>query len=127
LESNDIKVVYDFDRLNENQPDQYWASAKRLGLQLGFDANQMLNVIFLHVLPSEGYDAVDRSACDIPFFSNVAEVEKHGAREHLRVTTGNAEFLGVQRHWARLEDKRHSLHYEFRDGSLALVTISLAK
>jgi hypothetical protein len=127
LESAEMEVVYDFDRLHENQPDKYWATAKDRGVQFGFDADQSLELIFLYAVPAEDFSAVDRSESDVPFFSTVAEAEMYAAQEKAGVTKGEAEFLRSRRHWVRLACPNHSLHYEFREGFLTLVTVSKAK
>ncbi len=124
LEWAKTEVVYDFDRLHENQPDKYWVTAKNCGFQLGFNDQQILDVIFLHVAPSEEFSACDPENCDVPFFLTSAEVGAHGSRQDVQIVKGKTTFLNVEREWVRLEYPRHSLHYEFSDGSLALVTIS---
>jgi hypothetical protein len=124
LEWGEMEVVYEFDRLHENQPDRYWAVAKDLGFQMGFDAHQTLEVIFLYAAPADGFSAVDRSDCDITFFASVVEVENYGARVKVRVAKGEAEFLGVRRHWAKLDDGDRTLHYEYQGSLLRVVTIS---
>ena len=124
LEMGDIEVVYDFDRLRENEPDKYWATAKDSGFQLGFDADQILRVVFLYASPTDGFAPVDLGSCDVPFFASGAEVESHASREGLRAKKGGAEFPGVNREWVRLEYPGYSVHYEFAAGGLRLVTIS---
>ncbi len=124
LESLDIEVVYEFDRLHENMPDIYWATSEPEGFQFRFDEAQRLEVVYLHVIPADGFAPVSQRDCDIPFFTTKQEVEAFGEARHLQVTKGSADFLGVSREWVRLEFAAHSIHYEFRTGSLALVTIS---
>jgi hypothetical protein len=124
LECAQIKVVYDFDRLHENIPDRYWAASKKDGFLFGFDANQILEVIFLYVAPNEDFAPVIRTDCDVQFFSTIDEVEAHGAERKFRVTKGKAALLGIQRDWVRLEYEKQSVHYEFRSDQLALVTIT---
>jgi hypothetical protein len=78
LEGFDMEVVYDFDRLHEGQPDKYWASSKPVGLQLGFDAAQTLDVVFLYISSSDGFAAFSQRDIDIPIFMTAAEVESSG-------------------------------------------------
>lgn len=125
LESLDMVVIYEFDRLHENQPDIYWAAAKPEGFQLRFDEAQRLDTVYLYITPREGFAAVSQHDCDIPFFATRQEVESFGEAQHLQVKKGGADFLGISREWVRLEFASHSIHYEFRAGSLALVTISV--
>jgi hypothetical protein len=123
LETLDMEVIYEFDRLRENESDVYWAAAKPEGFQLRFDEAQRLDAVFLHITPGDGYEAVSQHDCDIPFFANRQAAESFGATQHLQVTKGSTDFLGVSREWARLEFASHSVHYEFHADGLALVTI----
>lgn len=124
LEGLNMDVIYEFDRLHEGQPDIYWAASKPEGFQFRFDEAQRLDVVFLHITPSDGYAAISQRDSDIPFFSSTQEVETFGEAQHLRVEKGSADFLGISRKWARLGFVSHSIHYEFHAGTLALVTIS---
>jgi hypothetical protein len=124
LEGSDIEVIYEFDRLHENVPDVYWASSKPQGFQFRFDGSQRLDVVFLHVVPGDGYAAVSQHDCDVTFFGSKAGVEAFGEAQQLHVIKGSADFLGVIREWVRLGFASHSIHYEFRAGSPAMVSIS---
>jgi len=127
LESAQIEVVYDFDRLHENVPDRYWAASKKDGFRFGFDANQILQVIFLYVEPIEDFTPVTRDDCDIPFFSSIADAETHAAKMRFPVTKGKSTVLGIPSEWLRLDHDKQSLHYEFRGNQLALVTVAKAR
>jgi hypothetical protein len=122
LESRDIEVIYDFDRLHENTPDKYWATSQKDGFSFRFDENQVLQTIFLYAAPHEGFTPVARD-CDVLFFSTVQEVERHGQERNLRVFRGKADFLGQHRVWVRLEHQGHSAHYQFIN-QLMLVTLT---
>src|SRR5688572_4116105 len=113
LEDLEVDVIYDFDRLHEGQPDKYWATAKEAGVQLGFDAAQALDVIFLHITPSDGFAPFSQRDSDVTFFTTTAEVQAFAETQRLQVSTGRAEFLGVTRDWVRLRFATHSIHYEF--------------
>ena len=119
-----MEVVYDFDRLHENTPDKYWAESKKDGFQIGFDADQILCVIFLYCAPIDGFTPITRSDCDVSFFATADEAEAYGTAQEFRITKGKADFLGARRDWVRLEYERYFVHYEFRDGSLALATVT---
>jgi len=124
LEGLDMVVTYEFDRLHENMPDIYWAASKPKGFQFRFDDSQRLKVVFLYVTPDNDFAAVSQHDCDVPFFVSRQDVEAFGEAQHSQVTKGRADFLGVSREWVRLGFASHSIHYEFRAGSLAMVTIS---
>jgi hypothetical protein len=124
LDSMDMEVIYDFDKLHEGQPDCYWASSKKDGFRFRFDEAQTLNVIFIYTLPNNGFAGMPRNGCDVPFFTTIGEAEASGLMQKLEVTKGEADFLGVSRKWVRLAFATYSTHYEFRSGDLALVTIT---
>jgi hypothetical protein len=127
LEGMEMEVVYDFDRLHEGQPDKYWASSKRVGIQLRFNEDQILDNIFLYIAADEGFAAFALGNSDVPVFRTAAEVQAFGDAQRLQVTKGQANFLGVSRDWIRLGFGAYSIHYEFRGGSLARVTVSRKK
>lgn len=127
LEGLDMEVVYDFDRLHEGQPDKYWAASKQAGFQLGFDADQSLDVCFLYITPSDGFAAFSQIDSDIPLFTTAAEVQSFGESQGLQVSKGKAEFMGIARDWVRLGFSTHSVHYEYHGGRLALVTVTRGK
>jgi hypothetical protein len=121
LDSDDVPVVYDFDRSHENIEDRYWAAAKEQGYQMRFDAKQVLDVIFIYVRPTEDFAPIDRNLTeDIHFFKSVAEVEIFAASGTASVTKGRPE---ANREWARIELKDMSIHYEYLDGQLSLITL----
>src|SRR5260221_11028427 len=124
----DIEVVYDFDRLHENSPDKYWATSKTDGFVFMFNADQILEVIFLYAMPIEEFTPVAQEDCDVPFFLTIKKVKAYGAEMKLPTTNGEpVDFLGVWREWVRLEFEKYFVHYEFRGDSLAQVTVTLKK
>src|ERR1700733_11536798 len=84
LEYSDAEVTYDFDRLHDNMPDQYWAKCEKRGIELGFDENQILVTTFLYLRRQGDYDAVSATELsDVRIFSSVAEVEANCAEKGL--------------------------------------------
>jgi hypothetical protein len=126
LELWDCDVIYDFDRLHETTPDQYWASPKSEGLQLRFDEDQVLRCVFVHVSPSNGDDfsAADLTTTDIPQLHSPEDVLAYAESNQLQTNAGRGVLFDQVRDWVRIEYSNHSIHYEFRDGALGLVTIS---
>lgn len=124
LEAMEMVVIYDFDRLHEGQPDKYWAASQKAGIQLRFDASQALDTIFLYITPNDDFAAFEQKDCDVAVFTTAAEVQAFGEAQRLQVSKGRTDFLGVSRDWIRLGFEAYSVHYEFRAGSLAQVTVS---
>ena len=127
LEQDDVAVTYDFDRSHENIPDRYWAAAREEGYQLRFNAEQVLDTIFLYAQSLNGFEAIDRARIDdIEFFDSPVEVETHCKASQEQFTKGRASgMFGLPpTEWVRIEASDRTIHYEFRDGELALVTLS---
>lgn len=124
LELWESEVVYDFDRLHENTPDKYWVSAESEGVQFRFDENQILVRIFLYVLDWEGFSSIDLNATDVPAMKSPGEAFSYANQYAVGVSNGEGELFGVVREWVRLEWNEYSIHYEFREGVLSLVTLS---
>jgi hypothetical protein len=128
LEHHAMEVVYRFDRLHENSPDQYTAAARNAGFELCFDETQVLQTIFCHAEPRGGFAAVDRSIVGAPFFESLS-VAKAGAvnRGVSFKHNDEVEFLGRHLGWVSFELGKRRLHYEYSLGALSLVTLSLAR
>src|ERR1700722_13471463 len=102
LDAMEMDVIYDFDRLHEGQPDKYWAASQMAGIQLRFDEAQTLDTIFLYITPDEGFAAYTRRDSDVPVFTTAGEAQAFGEAQHLQVSKGRTDFLGVSRDWIRL-------------------------
>ncbi len=123
LECSDMEVVYHFDRTHENMPDLYWSDSKSEGFQFRFNADQVLDVIFLYAAPIDGFTPLNWKDCDIQFFSSIAGVRSHASQTGIGTTNGSSDLLGVHREWIRLQYDRHTVHYEFREKGLGIVTL----
>ena len=115
----DMQVIYEFDRLHENSPDAYYASAYEGGFQLGVDEHQVLNVIWSYVSPAEGHSAVDLNTLGTPAFDRFALARDYAQQKGIRITQSPSG-----EGWIRLEYDTAWVHYEFTDGRLARVTLS---
>jgi len=128
LDDHGIAVVYDFDRLHENTPDKYWAAAPTAGFQCRFDAAQVLDVIFMYVVADGDFTAIDPAVSGLPMLSTVPEVERHASETGDRCVIGHSrDTTGLLREWALIDQGDRRVHYEFREGVLSLVTLSLQK
>jgi hypothetical protein len=126
LEMWDAQVIYEYDRTHENMPDEYWASIHGEGVCFRFNDQQILDCIFLHLTDTDGFSPIDLSSTDIPHFGSLTDVAGYAKKKGLGVSSGQGELFGELRDWIKLECKGHSIHYEFRDNELALVTLTAA-
>jgi hypothetical protein len=123
FETYDVEVVYEYDRTHENLPDEYWAKCPDLGMQLVFDDQQRLKMVYLVLTSEEGFTPASLTGSDIPRFASKQEAVQHARRNGIDMTVGRTEFQGVDTNWIRFEYEGHSIHYEFQDGRLGLVTL----
>ncbi len=124
LETWDGQVVYEYDRTHENMPDEYWASLHSEGVCFKFNEQQMLTCIFLHLTDADGFAAIELSSTDIPYFPSIVDASSYANENELRVSSGQGELFGQLCNWIRLEYDDYSIHYEFRDDVLGLVTLT---
>jgi len=129
LESYQIeKVVYDFDRTHENLEDVYWAAAEAAGFQLRFNRDQVLDVIFCYIVADEGFAAISPGIVGAPLYGTFDDAEHACKGSGIRYSTSDSA-KGPKDHkwWLRVESADHWSHYQFQDGSLFRVTLSLPK
>ncbi|WP_028104296.1 hypothetical protein [Pseudoduganella violaceinigra] len=120
LDSLDMQVVYDFDRLHENTPDSYSSSSKSTGFELRFNETQVLETIWCYMQPRHGFTQIDSGSVGVPVYASF-EMAQSAARE-LRIKTSEPR---EGKAWIRLELENVWHHYEFDDQGLALITLML--
>ena len=124
LEQHDLEVVYEFDRLHENTSDAYSVSAPDQGFELRFDENQRLEAVFIYPSPRDGFAAIQPSEIGVATY---ATVEQAQAALEVSATNG-VSARDVKGHtatsWVRADFGAYTVHHEYRDGVLALVTIA---
>jgi hypothetical protein len=125
LEHWEAVVVYDFDRLHENTPDAYRVTVPAAGMELLFDANQILETLFLRIASTEDFAPFDIANSDVAFWNSTDEARQFAVSRNLTATEGSALFLGVKRDWIKLNHGAYTSHYEFVGGKLNLVTLAL--
>ena len=126
LETYDVQVVYEYDRTHENLPDEYHAEISDLGLQFVFDENQMLRTLFITPVeittfnPFEDDERVRR-------FASKLEARQYAKESDVPTSEGETDFMGEHRDWILLESDTHSVHYEYVDSALKMITLQTIK
>ncbi|WP_226667428.1 hypothetical protein [Microbulbifer aggregans] len=123
FEAHDVEVVYSYDRLHQGMEDQYFGSMSKLGLQFVFNCQQVLKAIFVYAHKNGEFQAANLPELGITSFSEKASVVAYAQENSINYTEGAANFLGKSLEWAKFEFSNHSVHYEYKDGALALVTL----
>ncbi|HZI28869.1 MAG TPA: hypothetical protein VFD64_11945 [Gemmatimonadaceae bacterium] len=115
------EVVYDFDRLNENTPDAYWAGSKNDGFLLRFNQHQVCDVVFCHVAPAEGYSEIDPEIIGVTTYPSYAAAEQACEQLQLKYSVAGPDMQGG---WLRIDEGPFQTHFQFQDGALFRVTLS---
>ena len=118
LECGDLDVIYSFDRLYENQPDEYWVASKAEGIQMHFNEDQILDTLFFYIQPDEGFSPCDHDLLGVPVFDSRDSARTYAAQSGFPVIVGEADFLGVHRKWIKIDFGSHLHHSEFRGENL---------
>ena len=118
LECDELDVIYSFDRLHENQPDQYWVASKAQGVQMRFNEDQILDTLFFYIQPDEEFSPCKPDSLGVPIFDSRDSVRDYAAQSSLTVVEGEVDFLGVHRKWIKIDFGSHLLHSEYRGEKL---------
>jgi hypothetical protein len=123
LEAFDMSVIYDFDRLHENADDVYWSGSKDDGFLFRFDHNQVLNVVFLYVMPRSGYSPVNTRVLDVQIYDSLEQASLACVTKGIphRQQDGLAD--NPDHAWIKLDFGNHTVHYEFLGRKLSLITL----
>ncbi len=125
LDHYDIRVLYDFDRHFENQPDAYWAESEENGFIFRFDENQFLTTIFVYTQPTRNFNRCSLEPFDFELFDDFDAVRSFVDRNELRHSL-NADNPNVPQ-WLRIEFESYFVHYQFNDSGLSQVTLMLPR
>jgi hypothetical protein len=118
LECDDLDVIYSFDRLHENQPDEYWVASKADGVQMRFNEDQVLDTLFFYIQADEGFSPCDPDSLGVSVFDSRDSARTYAAQSGLPVIEGEVDFLGAHRKWIKIDFGSLLHHSEFRDGHL---------
>lgn len=117
-----MQVIYEYDRTHENLPDEYHAEIPDLGLQFVFDANQMLRTLFMKLVEITTFNPFEDDE-KISRFSSKPEARQYAKNNGVPTSEGEADFMGEQRDWIRFERDTHSIHYEYVNSELKMITL----
>lgn len=129
LEHFDIDVVYDFDRLHEGMEDIYWASAYEQGFQLRFDKEQTLDVVFLYMIERDGFTPISESEIEVPIFASFVDAKESFEVSGIEYTNSPSDDPNhkMYQRWIKSKSDGHTVHYEFVNQRLRMITMSLVK
>ena len=121
-ETYDVRVVYEYDRTHENLADQYHAEISDLGLQFVFDENQILQTLFITPVEITTFNPFENDE-RVRRFASKSEAREYAIENDIHTSEGEGDFMGEHRDWIRLESDTHSVHYEYVDSTLKMITL----
>lgn len=122
FETYDVQVIYD-DRTHEGLPDEYQAEISDLGLQFVFDEHQSLKTLFIELIEISTFNPFDEEDEKLKVFDSKADAKRYAIDNGEQITEGNTELLGEERDWIRFEYASYSIHYEYVNSKLRMITI----
>ena len=126
LETYDVQVTYEYDRTHENIPDEYHAEIFELGLQFVFDESQMLKTLFMKPVEITTFNPFENDE-RVHKFSSKAKARDHAKEYNIPTSEGEADFMGEHRDWIKFEDANYSVHFEYVDSALKMITLQSTK
>ena len=121
LERYEVDVIYDFDRLFENQPDTYWAHLYSQGLLLKFNARQFLKTVFVYMRPTGEYAAHPSKELEFEVFPSLEKACAFARSRGFKFTSSSGKEDVPE--WIRIAQPTCYVHYQFNTEGLSLVTI----
>jgi len=127
LEHYDIDVTYDFDRTNEGMEDVYWAASRENGFQFRFNEAQQLDVVFLYLVPLEGFTPIPFGEIDVPIYDSFSAAKSAFTKEGLNFVISPSDDPNDDwyQRWIKATRGSCTTHYEFEDKKLRMITLSL--
>ena len=128
LEHFDIDVIYRFDRSHEGV-DIYWASAYEEGFQLRFDAEQTLDVVFLYMVERDGFKPVKRDEVEVPIFASFVDAKENFEASGIEYASSpdDDQSHKLYQRWIKSKSDNQTVHYDFVNKRLQLITMALVK
>jgi hypothetical protein len=121
LDRYDVEVIYSFDRLHENSPDNYLALIKPAGVELRFNELQVLETIFCYIAPREGFDAVSPEAIGAPAFGSFELAKGSCLQDGIKY-----EVSANPGAWLKVHRPGYKTHYAFENGRLSMITLTVS-
>lgn len=122
FETYDVKVIYSYDRTSENLADEYHAGVPELGLEFIFNDFQVLRTLFIKPVEVTTFNPFEPDEA-IKNFTSKKEARQYAQNKGEKFQEGTAEFMGEEKDWIRFDTETASIHYEFVDSVLSMITL----
>lgn len=123
FETYDVQVTYEYDRTHENLPDEYHAEIPDLGLQFVFDERQVFKTLFMKQVEENTFNPFEGDNERLKRFDSKAEALQYASDNDEQITEGKSDFMGEERDWIQFKYDNYSIHFEYVDSELRMITI----
>ena len=128
FETYDVEVIYSYDRSYENLEDEYHAAIPEMGLEFIFDASQELKTFFMKEVEHSGFNPFEGDDPRNVTFNSGSEAMKYAKEKSIDAVHQEAKddsFFGEIPEWVKYNFKSYSIHYQFDDDGVNMVTLQL--
>ena len=123
FETYDVSVIYEYDRTHEGFPDEYHAKIPDLGLEFIFNVSQLFKTLFIEQVDINTFNPFDGDDNSLKKFESKSEALQYSSNTGKRISKGSSDFMGEVKDWVRFEYGSYSIHYEYVDSKLRMITI----
>ena len=121
FETYDVQVKYEYDRLHEGLASEYWAEIPVLGLNFHFNEDQLFSTLYIRPVDIQTFDPFEDDT--LMKFDSKADAMHYATSHGIQTTEGKVDFMGELSDWIRFEFDNYSIHYEYVQSKLNLITI----
>jgi hypothetical protein len=128
FEIYDVDVIYEYDRTYENIEDEYRAEIPEMGLGFIFDSSQRLTTLFMKIVEHSGYNPFEGDDPRKVSFSSAPGAMRYAKEKSIDAVHQEAKtdsFFGDVPEWVKFNFQSYSIHYQFSDYGVHLVTLQL--
>jgi len=124
LEDNNLQTVYEFDRMHENMDDIYWVEAKNKGYVFRFNKDQILDTIFLYIMKDMNINKIDITEIEFTIYKKIDEARCDFIKMNINYQQGNVDqSIAYNQYWIKSIFPNYSIHYQYNNKKLSLITI----
>ena len=128
FETYDVIVEYSYDRTYENMEDEYRAEIPEMGLEFIFDASQSLSTLFMKKVEHSGFNPFEGDDPRNVKFKTGNDAMNYAKEESIDAIHQEAKtdsVFGEIPEWVKFNFGNYSIHYQFNDGGVSMVTLQL--
>jgi len=122
FETYDVQVIYAYDRMHEGFADEFQAEIPDLGLVFLFDNKQVFNTLFIRQVDVDTFNPFEEDN-SLMRFNSKTDAMQYATNHGIQITEGKVDFMGELRDWIRFEFGNYSIHYEYVQSKLHMITL----